>query len=440
MIDITRLNPSKITPDGYYFDMENVNMFPLSDEEIKTIREYFHNPNIAFNRTMKVTTNTKYKVSSNQKYNNGRNRARKNNKKLQNGIVKMVAVGSLMVAVTVCATNLIQNYEAVDDLQETSAYYQIETNQSNAPLLEVERLAYQSDDFEEEIRADLIDFYCEQYGLDFQSVYNQILTITNNFMSEDYQNRKIMIGQNIVSGGTESELLSGLVSALSSLNIVEEDSIQKEWVRKYCDIYQVNFNIVYNRLVELTDNFTNENYLNGCIPGVTCKQEPVYASSEEELILYFVRCAKQLPSQLGIEKENLYIQNGYQSPLEYGHSIGHFGNVLGVDPFLMYAIVQSETSWNSPLFMDSNNPAGLQNNGNWWTFSTKEEGFIELALEILKYNRKGAFTIEEIGSIHAPTIDPANANWVSNVTQVYQDVSLNHRDFVLEEENNSYYR
>ena len=58
----------------------------------------------------------------------------------------------------------------------------------------------------------------------------------------------------------------------------------------------------------------------------------------------------------------------------------------------------------------------------WWRFDTKEEGFIELALEILKFNRMGAYTIEEIGAIHAP-VEDNNENWIPNVTDAYTMVS-----------------
>ena len=157
--------------------------------------------------------------------------------------------------------------------------------------------------------------------------------------------------------------------------------------------------------------------------------------------MLFRSCAKQLPANLGINANNLYVQTGYQSPTDYGKEIGYYSKLLGVDPFLVYSITQAETGWDSPLFLNSNNPAGLRINGSWWNFSTKEEGFIELALEILKYNRKGAFTIEEIGSIHAPLEDdPSNKDWIPNVTMIYNDVSTNHRELVEIVDAGSYQR
>lgn len=207
-------------------------------------------------------------------------------------------------------------------------------------------------------------------------------------------------------------------------SVVDENSERMALVEKYCNIYQVDFNIAYNRLVELTNHFTSQEYSNGYIPGVTCKGENVFANSEEELLLYYVRCVKQLPNQLGISTENLLIHNDYKSSDDYASIIGYYNHLLGVDPLLSYAITQAETGWDSDLFLNSNNPAGLRLNGDWWRFSTKEEGLIELALEILKYNRKGAYTIEEIGMIHAP-VEDSNENWVPSVTNIYNSISNN---------------
>ena len=54
-------------------------------------------------------------------------------------------------------------------------------------------------------------------------------------------------------------------------------------IRKYCNIYNVNYDEVYSVLFNLTDNFTNDDFVNKLtISGVTCKGKPVYASSYEE--------------------------------------------------------------------------------------------------------------------------------------------------------------
>lgn len=217
-------------------------------------------------------------------------------------------------------------------------------------------------------------------------------------------------------------VLSDLVYRTDTVYSNDLMQFRKDIVFKYCNIYCVNFDVVYGKLCQLTDNFNSDDYLNKLtIPGVTCKGEQVYASCEEELLLYFVRSVKQVPERFGIEENSLYVTNRYKSDDNYVKQIGYYSKLLGVDPSLIYAIVQTETGWKSDLFLNSNNPAGLRASDGWWEFDTKEEGFIELILEVIKYQKMGAHTIEEIGNIHAPVSD-GNANWVPVVTEIYNSI------------------
>lgn len=198
----------------------------------------------------------------------------------------------------------------------------------------------------------------------------------------------------------------------------KEENKREFYIKKYCDIYHVNYNVVYEVLNKLTNNFSNYDYLeNYTINGVTCKGDKVYASCEEELLLYAIRCIKQTPSKLGIVADELYLSNDYISGVDYEKQISYFSDLFGIDKCLVYAIIRAETSFNSELFLTCNNPAGLRANDGWWKFDTKEEGIIELCLEILKYQKMGAYTVSEIGSIHAPLSD-GNYEWVSNVEQI----------------------
>lgn len=374
MKNIRQLDPSKITKNGYYFDVDGTNMFLLTDEEILAMRAYYKDSLIASSRVMKQRKNKNYKVTKNQIYSDGKHTARKTSKKSPCGY-KFVVVSGLIVAVTIYSVSLL-----------ASAF--------NTPVIEEQ--TYQ---LQEEVRLEPI-------------------TLSNMELADEAV-RSIPLNTNLV-GSSPEQVLNENVVLVSS--IMDENKERREWVQKYCDIYQVDFDITYNRLVEITNNFTDSEYLNGHILGVTCKGVEVFASSEEELILYYVRCVKQKPLSLGISTDNLYVHNDYVSTDDYATMIGYYNNLVGADPVLSYAITQAETSWNSELFRDSNNPAGLRINGNWWRFDTKEEGFIELALEILKFNRMGAYTIEEIGAIHAP-VEDNNENWIPNVTDAYTMVS-----------------
>lgn len=209
---------------------------------------------------------------------------------------------------------------------------------------------------------------------------------------------------------------------------------RKATIKKICDIYQVNYDVVYEKLVELTNNFSSEEFLNGTMDWVTCKGETISPTSEEQLYVYAIRKMKQAPSALNVSENNLYINNDYVSGNDFGEQIKWAAEIVGVDKNLVYAISYAETCFSSDLFNYNNNPAGIRNEGEWWNFDTKEEGFLELCMEISKYYRLigeedrtkvDDEIIAKIGAIHCPTSDPTdiyglNSNWVINVIDRYQ--------------------
>lgn len=264
---------------------------------------------------------------------------------------------------------------------------------------------------------------------------------------------EIYAGYNNASSYQQStELAEYDIDALSDLNDISKNALhstidqeRKDLIKNICDIYQVNYDVVYEKLVQLTDNFTSDSYLNGYIDGVTCKGEAVSANSEEELLVYTIRCMKQLPENLGMSSINFNVNTGYKSDDNYFGQIDRVANVLGINRCLMYAIVQSECGFNSEMFNSINNPAGLKNSyGDWWSFSTKEEGFFELGMEILKYYRmigKDPSQIDydilsEIRDIHAPLSD-GNDYWLPNVVDCLSYAQMNETAlFSTQEENN----
>lgn len=217
------------------------------------------------------------------------------------------------------------------------------------------------------------------------------------------------------------------------ITYIEEDleinnnySEREETIRHICDIYQVNYDIIYPKLIELTDNFTNDNYMNGTIEGVSCKGMKIQTTNDEELLIYAIRSMKQLPENFDLDISNLYVNNGYSSGNNYYQQIDYASKIIGVDRDALYAIINAETSFNSDLFIYDNNPAGLRSpDGNgWWYFSTKEEGILEFAMQMVKYcdtlNLDPHNLDEEdlalIQTIHAPLSD-GNEYWLTNVIE-----------------------
>ncbi len=223
----------------------------------------------------------------------------------------------------------------------------------------------------------------------------------------------------------------------------EETEARDALIKKYCDIFQVDYDITHALLQSLTDNFTSDDYYEGRIPGIVCKGVQVQAQSEEELIILAIRNIKQKPESFNLNKETLYINNGYVSSSDYFGQIKYYSDIFGLDECLIAAIVQSETGFDSNLFNTINNPAGLRLNGEWWEFANKEEGIIELCLEVEKYYRKincspldvNEAIIEAIGNIHAPKSD-GNEFWVPNVRSNYYKYKNNYDEFFVRKDSN----
>lgn len=225
---------------------------------------------------------------------------------------------------------------------------------------------------------------------------------------------------------TEAELSQGET-------FEDNTHLREEYIKEACNIYQLDYELVYKFLVELTENFSSLDFLEGRLPNLSCKGMEVKAKSEYELYIYACRILKQDPGRWSINTDGLYINNGYTSGTDYCTLIEKVAEVIGVDKHLMYAIVQTETGFKSDLFLEGNNPAGLKNNqGDFWYFDNLEEGLYEFAMEIKKYylwigeptTDLSTETISRIGEIHAPVSDN-NQNWLPNVLQILEEARNN---------------
>lgn len=362
---LLKLDVNKIRSNGRYVDFETPALFVLTPEDIDFLRHYYKKKDIASDVIIQKERQRpkKYQLSKSEHYSNNKFRIKKRfSKKI---FVPVIMFGSVILV----STGFIASKLSV---KATPGIYE-----SSGILYE--------DPSVEDIREEL-----NELG--------------------------VLVESDVDIPDTSQVLL------LDSIDIVS-NRIDK--LMYFCNVYQVDFNMIYNRLKELTNDFTNKDYLdNHHIPNVTCKGEEVYAKNEEELLLYFVRCCKQLPNQMGLDN-SIYVSKDYDSTGNYYDDMYYCSRLVGVDPCLVYGIIMSESGLDSEMFQRQNNPAGLRNGNGFWTFDTKTEGIFETCLEVLKYNRKGMNTIEEISSSYAPVgskDDPNNLNalWVDNVTYNYQ--------------------
>ena len=395
MRDITKIDISKITRTGKYVDFENTELYTLTPEEVKALRRFHKNPNIARDYDFDMRVKERVRISelrhqerdslpkeyvSSRHYVLAKDRNKYNHHYQTKKPVKIkygwrLLMGSLVV---ILSGSILLSFA-------TQA-----SNRKNFPISTYETSA------------------------DDKNNSPNPLTPTNL----DTDNM-------VFTGISETELKQN-----------DEFSYEREIITKYSNIYHINSDLAFKTIASLTDNFSSEDYLaNYHIPGVTCKGEEAYASSEEEILLYAVRAIKQLPENFGVPTDNLYTNNSYHSSNNYCAQISYISKLMGVNRCLVYAICKTECDFNSELFLNSNNPAGIRSDDSWWEFDTTEEGFIETCAEIKKYYRLinkplsdiSYNTLAEVGAIHAPISD-GNELWLDTVWEIYNDAINNEEE------------
>ena len=90
-----------------------------------------------------------------------------------------------------------------------------------------------------------------------------------------------------------------------------------EYIKTLCQIFQVDYQTTYTKLVEMTEDFTSDEYLAGRHPLVSCKGMEVDADSEEEFLVYAIRVIAQDPGRVQLTEDEVCINNGYDSGNDY---------------------------------------------------------------------------------------------------------------------------
>lgn len=211
---------------------------------------------------------------------------------------------------------------------------------------------------------------------------------------------------------------------------------EKQYIEFYCAVYGLDFEKVYQILSDITNNFMDEEYLQYYKIGPSkMKNREVQCDSKEMAILIAVRNIYYTPDAYNYPNNDLRTGIEFETEIDYSHQIAYICNVLNLDPALHWAICNAECSFKSPLFLNSHNPAGLRFSSDGFTaFPSFTAGFIEEALELLKYKIDGKTTIESIGAIHAPLSDSTNSVWVPNVKGGYGYAISNYNSLFVEGE------
>lgn len=352
-------------------------------------------------------TKRKYKLQKKNKYSNKRFRKIY----IGTGVTYVLVVGTIFLVSSLKLNKIINDYESSSSYQN------------------YEEILYAS---ETDPETKLIIEKCNSYLDNEKENLEKAIEYLNS--SEYLMELSSASSQNIVSTKI-NDLVNDNIVAKIPADTREKLTEEEYYIKLYCDIYQLDYEKVYNRLSELTDNFTIEEYLKGHIPDVTFKKNVVYFETKEATILAAVRCCAQLPDQMGLS--NIKIDINYDTDMTIEQQVSYFSDVLTVDKALVYSIIKSETS----LKNYSNNNMGnlkLPNEG-WMKFGNITQSIIETCAEIKKFNLQGRFTIDEIGEKYAP-VEDNNENWLPNVKDNYQMALLNYDElFSLENSSLSRY-
>lgn len=235
------------------------------------------------------------------------------------------------------------------------------------------------------------------------------------------------------------ELLKQLTSEDDRQDAIRDEeerlSEEKKYIEFYCAVYGLNYDNVYQALSEITNNFTDEAYINNFEIGTSIlKGKYVQCNSKEMALLIAVRNIYYDPGRYNCSTENLWTGVEFKTDVDYSHQIGYLSNVLCIDPVINWAICNAECSFKSPLFLNGHNPSGLNFGNGFEHFPSTTAGFIEQSLELVKHKRAGRTTISAIGAVHAPVYEDENGNlvnahWVPNVTGGYYTASNNYESY-----------
>ncbi|MBR6133252.1 MAG: hypothetical protein IKQ29_00885 [Bacilli bacterium] len=413
MINVKRLNPKYILANGRYWDYNNGEMFLMRPDEILAARKYFNDPNIA--KGVVIKNNKKYKnpVVSNKYYSS---KSKKASKLVVEKVDKEPVVehkeGKTFRLMTEQLYNDGHNYMLRP--KTTFKFKKLEIMGMNifavgASFKDVSVVGRKLSEADTPLVEEPISVVDGNDSIDEE--------IKENETSEEVINSS----NNIDMDDTDEDIISIIVDEM------------KYYVDKYAKVFHLNSDIAFEKLKEVTDNFTSEEFNEefACKDLYFCESK-VFANSYEQLVIFFLRDLKIDPGKYGLSLEQLvgnedYVTVGSFEDGSYIKLIGDYCNLFSEDPCLVYAIIETETGWNSDELKIKNNPANLRKDGNLIEFCTYEEGIIETILRVKSYRYNDANTVEEMAKLHCQVDldnDPngLHINWINQVNKIYERI------------------
>ena len=172
----------------------------------------------------------------------------------------------------------------------------------------------------------------------------------------------------------------------------------------------MNSEKVLELVKELTDDFTNEKYINSYIIGDSIDDE---FKNEEAGIVYFIRDLSRYPQKYNVNETDIKLnidverdktfENGtfkLQNGLTYEQFLGYICDLYDVDKNVVLAISYLESGYlKSYLATNKNNFGGQRSGGVWLEYPTPEAGIIGHVMTIRALTKGYNIDLGEPGSI-----------------------------------------
>lgn len=215
---LRNISIKSIRPNGVLWIFgDNVRTYQLTKEDIRYLRWYHNDPNIAKDVDVRLGKRNYKLAQDRNKYNHGH---RVNKRANNNGIKKTIIVGSLVVSVILGAAFTPHHSQAqdLDDVVVLDMTGEV-NNTSNIDELASTLVGIANKD-DEIRRIETIKHLCDIYQVDYKTIFAKLKELTNNFTGSDYLNGHIdgvtCKGYDVYASN-EEELLTYAVRAMKQL-------------------------------------------------------------------------------------------------------------------------------------------------------------------------------------------------------------------------------
>lgn len=229
--------------------------------------------------------------------------------------------------------------------------------------------------------------------------------------------KKLFLKALIIGGLTFTAINSVPIKVEAShavtLNKASLSYDQQHYIKKYSEIFNLNYNYVCEVLCNYIDNKNGFTQING-----------VEYDNEEVAILTFMYQLAYKPDKLGISKKEVIKEDsGYEMELSHEEAVYYYSNLLEIDPEIALSISYAEcgTELDSNNYLNNNNPAGI---GPFMKFNNKEEGIIYYVFLLKNGYKLEDEADKEFFNCIASTYCPDNPkHWISLTTGIYNNVN-----------------